>query len=249
MKFTSVFLFSLFITAFSSSIYSQSKNFNLLGIGVSYDFARTTHITYYYYTPYASEVPLVPSQINIDLPILFYIPLNLTPNFRIEPAFGINSMKSGNTSSTSDINNYSSIVTNSYDASVATIGLSGYYIFLISNSLSVYLGPRFNLSFCSTDSKNDYDYLNNGMYSHSAYETITKETDITTGLAFGAEYYPIKNFSFGAEANFNYISYGNPDISNTTSPPPQPSTSTSTSSRTQHSFNTGGMICIRWYFL
>jgi hypothetical protein len=62
---------------------------------------------------------------------------------------------------------------------------------------------------------------------------------------FGAEYIPLREISIGGEIDFNYVSFGNPDISRT--PPPTGTQSTTTLTRSLVS--TGALLFIRWYFL
>jgi hypothetical protein len=62
---------------------------------------------------------------------------------------------------------------------------------------------------------------------------------------FGAEYFPLAELSIGGEVDLNYVSFGNPDISQS---PPQPGTQPTTT-RTQTLVSTGALLFIRWYFL
>ena len=84
--------------------------------------------------------------------------------------------------------------------------------------------------------------------THTRFHTEgTKETDVHLGASFGGEYFPFTQFSVGGELQLNYTSYGNPDITQTSSQQP-PATST-TSERKQHLWNTDALFFVRWYFV
>jgi hypothetical protein len=73
----------------------------------------------------------------------------------------------------------------------------------------------------------------------------SSETDFMISGIFGAEYFPLREFSIGGEIDFNYVSFGNPDYTQT--PPPTGMQTTTTSTRSLVS--TGALLFIRWYFL
>jgi hypothetical protein len=243
MKDFCIFIIVLFILAFPDRLLSQSKNDNNFGIGISIDPARIGHVTYYY----NGEVDLITTTTINQSPILFYLPINVTDKIRIEPLFGLSSTSNKDVSrSTNTTGPDYAINTNSYDASFVTIGISGYYLSSLSNSLGMYYGPRVTYTFLSI--VDEYSYVSNygGNYSSNDSKTETKQSDITFGLALGVEYFPVTNFSFSAEASFNYTSFGDPDVNVT---PVQPSTYINTDEKTAHSYHTDGIFFIRWYFL
>lgn len=69
------------------------------------------------------------------------------------------------------------------------------------------------------------------------------------GIVFGAEYFPISHYSAGGEVSLNYTTFGNPTITNTTSPPQTPPAYTNSNDVAQYSFNTEALFFMRWYFL
>lgn len=244
MRRTAVIFFALLFLLLPSKLLSQEQDTNHLGIGISIDPSRIGHVTYFYF----GEASIITQTLDNQAPILFYFPIYINDKIRIEPMFGLNTINSGNTqSSKSTISTDYSINTYTSNSSVTTIGLGGFYIASISNSFNMYLGPRIYFNFASSLVEYIYEQSSGGHYSRNDYKTETKESDITVGLALGAEYFPIRKFSFGAEASFNYTSYGNPDITNT-----QQQTApyyTGSNDRTQYSYNTSGIFFVRWYFL
>ena len=76
-----------------------------------------------------------------------------------------------------------------------------------------------------------------------------KETDINIGIVLGAEYFSISHFSVGGEVSFNYTTFGNPNITNTFSPPQTPPPSIESTQTTQYSYHTDALFLMRWYFL
>ncbi|HED36871.1 MAG TPA: hypothetical protein ENI76_01290 [Ignavibacteria bacterium] len=246
MKHISVIISILFTVMFSMTLFAQSRMENRLGIGISIDPTRIGHVTYYTYGQNSFIVETATNQ----SPILFYLPINVTDKIRIEPLFGLNSTSNASTSNTTNnIGTNSTKHTYSSDATAVTIGVSGFYRTSLSNYFGLYFGPRVSYTFLSlvNENKNESIY-GGGNHSSSTYNTKTNETDITVGLAFGVEYFPISRISFGGEASFNYTSFGNPHVKNTFTPP-QPSNSITTVERTRHSSHTDGIFFVRWYFL
>lgn len=245
MKKLSVIIFVLFAFVFSFNLFAQSKMGNRLGIGISIDPARIGHVTYYSFLQETLVSVTVPNQ----SPILFYLPINVIDEIRIEPLFGLNSTGNGSTSITTDtMGTNSSSFAYSSDGTAVTIGVSGFYRISPSNDFGLYFGPRISYTFLSLVSIEKYGTNYGGNYSSTIYNTEMTETDFTVGLAFGVEYFPISQISFGGEASYNYKSFGNPDIKKTTTPP-QPSNSVTTTKLTRHSTRTDGIFFVRWYFL
>ncbi len=111
----------------------------------------------------------------------------------------------------------------------------------------IYYGPRLEFEFISSTYEDVYSNNYPNANSNYDYKTITTETDITFGGVIGAEYFPIHKFSIGGEISLNYVSFGNPNVTNDNYPVPA-SPSTNTSERNQHTLYTGALFFLRWYF-
>lgn len=245
MKQISVILFVVFTLVFTTKLFSQSEKDNKLGIGISLDPARIGHVSYYNYSP---EFGLINSTVNNATPIMFYLPINVTERVRLEPSFGLYTINNENTT-TSDYPG-TAPTTNTNSASLITIGLRGVYLSSLSKSFELYFGPRLDFSFVS--SSNVYSQI----YTHSDGSNTTvinttgsKETDINMGVVFGAEYFPISHYSVGGEVSLNYTTFGNPTLTNTTSPPQTQPAYTNSNDVTRYSFHTDALFFMRWYFL
>lgn len=243
MKRITIIFFALFAFLFPSILLSQDQDTNHLGIGVSFDPSKVGHITIYSFDPN----PSVTSIVN-KTPIIFYLPININNQFRIEPMFGLSSINSEyDQSSKVDTNSDFSNTKNTYTVASTTIGFGGFYISSLSNYFNLYFGPRLYFTFLSYSNESKYEQSYNNHYSSNDMKTESKELDITIGLSVGAEYFLYRKFSLGAEASLDYTSYGNPDVTNT---PQQTAPYFITSNdRTQYSYNTSGIFFVRWYFI
>ena len=243
MKRTMFIFFVLFAFLFSIKLFAQATAEKHLGLGISFDPSRIGHVTYYYNGP--GPGPVSGTIVN-QSPLLFYFVLD-TNNIRIEPLFGLSTGNSENTQTSRSINNSDySTNTNTNNFSDITVGLGGFYLSHLSNNFNLYFGPRIAFDFVSAKSGYKTSGVYNGQYSSYENSTEAKETDITIGLAFGAEYFAFNKFSFGGEASINYTRFGNPEVTTT----PQPvTTNINTSERTQYSYHTSGIFFVRWYFI
>ncbi len=251
MRVAKYILSTFFIFIAQINILPQSQIKNHIGVGISVDPARIGRNNYtdYIINLYNSGAFALDSQ----APILFYLPVNIK-NFRIEPLFGFNSVHYENVSDSrwTTISNYS-ISTDTYKAEIFTIGAGGYYVVSLSKLFDIYFGPKFNADFVSlTNSYNNQDYANNN-YTDNSSIVYSKEVDITVGADFGAEYFPVSEFSLGADIGLAYTSMGNPKVNETSSSVPPasyiPPNPINTNDRTQYLINTRGIFFVRWYFL
>ena len=137
MKRIIVLFFVLFTLIFSTKLFSQSNKENLLGIGISLDPARIGHASYFFYN---SQFAYSSITIANSSPIMFYVPINMTKNFRLEPSFGILTANYSNTLTPTYPGAYTTTTTNS--GSIVTVGLRAVYLYSLSNSFGLYLGPR-----------------------------------------------------------------------------------------------------------
>ena len=236
----------LFSLVLSSELLAQSQPDNRMGIGISIDPARIGHTTYYY----NGETSTLTEEVTNMSPILFYLPIRIMDSIRIEPLFGLYTMNSKNSSSTTSSTAYGTRLTATVsDASAYVIGVGIFYHAPLTKFFALYLGPRIDYTFFSSVIDNQYMSNLYTNYSSTENKTETFETDLTVGVAFGAEYFPVTHFSLGGEAGFNYTSFGNPDIKYTSLPQNPSSPETTNNERSQHSFKTDGIFFVRWYFL
>jgi hypothetical protein len=242
MRYISIVLLALFTISLSSPLLGQEDTLCRVGLGVSFDPTKISELVYISSSPDA--VHIIPTANSSA--IVFYVPINVTKEFRLEPSIGLFSMSSSSTE-TSTIPSSGDPSTNSIDASVITIGVRGTFISHLSNSLLFYFGPRLELGIVS--STNEYTYISNYPLTNTTAgdKTTTKETDITFGGVVGTEYFPIHKFSFGGEISLNYVTFGNPDITREYYPPQSPSSYTT--KREQHTLYTSALFFLRWYFL
>lgn len=148
-----------------------------------------------------------------------YVPINVAESFRLEPEAGIFTSSSESSSGSFSSKSSSSFIR-------LAVGL--FYLSSPDNSFNSYVGPRIGVLMTSSTSQQ----TGNPEYK-------TSETDFFIGLAIGGEYLISPHFGLGGEAQLNYISFGQPDVS------PAPS-SPSTQSRSM--FTNNALMFFRWYF-
>jgi hypothetical protein len=169
-------------------------------------------------------------------PYYIYLPVTLTRNVRIEPRFGIYSFSNESSNSLTPSQPTKDNLT------LTHIGLSIEYLIPVTERFQIYAGPRAGLNFIS-ETSSYYGYT-----VYPAYGNITttqSETDFMISGIFGAEYFPLRELSVGGEIDFNYVSFGNPDYTQSS-----PSSATQgTTTRTQSLVSTGALLFVRWYFL
>ncbi|HUL60844.1 MAG TPA: hypothetical protein VLU43_16305 [Anaeromyxobacteraceae bacterium] len=113
------------------------------------------------------------------VPVMFYMPIQLTPQFRVEPQIGLFAASS-----------------DTGDASAFALGGGFFLTQPLAQNLDVYVGPRLILDFVGGKDKTV-----NPNASGSA-------VDVSILAAAGAEYYLSSHFSVGAEGQFGYSSQG-----------------------------------------
>jgi hypothetical protein len=168
-------------------------------------------------------------------PYYIYLPVTLTKNFRVEPRFGIYSYSNEST------NSLSPSETDKSDFTITHIGLAVEYIIPVSERFQMYAGPRAGLNFL-TSTSTSYQY--NGTPSPVSVTTTNSETDFMISGIFGGEYLPVKDLSIGGEIDINYVTFGNPDYTESSAPVG----STSTTTITRSLVSTGALLFIRWNF-
>ena len=244
MKRFIVLFFVLSTLIFSTKLFSQSEDVNKLGIGISLDPSRIGHASYYLFNGQISSTSITETNAS---PIMFYVPVNLTKNFRLEPSFGLFTMNYSTTTTPTYPGSYTTTTTNS--GSTITIGLRTVYLASLSHSFGLYFGPRIDFSFISSSNGTPQVIGINNVTVLVMYNTDITETDINFGGVFGAEYFPISHISLGGEVSFNYTTFGNPSITSNTDPPQPSPIYNTTNERTQYSFHTDALFFLRWYFL
>jgi len=114
-----------------------------------------------------------------------YVPINVSPNLRIEPQFG-----------------YIANTDDEFDEtdSSFTLGAGVLYVMPVAQQTNVYVGGRLTLTWTK-----DEDH---------AGAALVKTTQRSTSIApvFGGEYVPSPRFSVGAEAQLDFISLGDPKV-------------------------------------
>lgn len=163
---------------------------------------------------------------NVLTPVNIYVPIT-GPHFRVEPDLGFYSSTYQSSLSGS---------TSEDDGSIFHVGAGAFYLITTDSPARIYIGPRIGLNFVSTKSSSSSQ--------GGTYSTETSETDFTVGLCVGGEYMLSSQFSVGGEAQLNYISFGQPDVTNT---PPPPTTVTS-ADITRHLVSTNVLFFFRWFF-
>jgi len=217
---------------------AQEQKRNILGVGMSIEPALFGASMVNYTSSYGPGGYYLSQSAYATTPINLYLSINATPSFRIEPVFGIYSFKNEQTTTTPGYTPPTS--TSKTEATLTHLGLGGFYLIPTSNSFQMYVGPRIGVNLIT--SLSNYPYYNGSSYEQQKVES--KETDFSVGVSFGAEYYPISEFSIGAEVAGNYVSFGNPEVTRTPA-----SSSSSTTERKQHIITTNGLFFLRWYFV
>jgi hypothetical protein len=229
MKQITMCVLAVAIFASQDSI-SQEQVHNRIGIGMSIEPALFGSSLLYYTTAYGPDGYYIVNQSAYQAsPINVYLPINVTPTFRLEPVFGIYLFR----------NEHTIITTYKSEVTLTHLALGGFYLIPTNTNLQMYVGPRIGLNFVTSLST---DYYYPGLIAVQR-ERKTTQTDVVAGLNFGGEFYASPAFSIGGEIDANYVFYGNPDVSYT---PPQ--TGTSTTERKQHVIATGALFFLRWYF-
>jgi hypothetical protein len=226
------FLFVSSLTFICHVSVAQEQEQNRLGIGMSIEPDLFGSSLIYTTTAFGPDGYYLLNQPAYQTsPINFYFPINVTPSFRLEPAFGLYTFRDEETAMQK--------TTFKYESNLVHLGFGMFYVIPTTTRLQMYIGPRFGINFLTT------------VFSLPQYnpnltqvERETNETDVVVGMNFGAEYYAAPEFSIGGEMDLNYVFYGNPNESYT-----PPSSSTSTTVRSQHVLSTSALFFLRWYFV
>ncbi len=114
-----------------------------------------------------------------------YVPINVSPNLRIEPQFGYISATDDDLHETD---------------SAFTIGAGAFYVAPMGQQTNIYAGGRLALIWTKDE-------------NHTGGGLLVKTTQRATSLApvFGGEYAVSPRFSVGAEAQLNFVWLSDPD--------------------------------------
>lgn len=237
MKSIIVVLLTILMITLSTKVFSQEEPRNRIGVGISLDPARIGQQDYFINTEYPNQGLLLINQ----SPIVFYLPIQIFERLRVEPTFGL---FSSNKERATVYNSWSYVA--SYEVSSVEIGLRALYISPFSSSFTLYCGSRLSFIFLSSTFFDSYVYSD--PTNNRAYRAEVNETDVTVGGIFGAEFFPVLEFSVGGECGLAYTSFSSPKVSSSSTPPPSPN-DTPTLERKQHSWRTDALFFVRWYFL
>jgi len=149
-------------------------------------------------------------------PVTFSIPIELEGGTRIEPEIGLYRYSSET----------GTVTTTTRTTSFYRLGGGVLFPVMKGENTTVYLGPKVGFFFVSDEVK-------------SNSTTKTSETDFFVSLNVGGDHAVSASFHVFAEAQFYYLSFGQPDYSPA---PPTPS------DRTQSIVFTNAVIGIRFYF-
>lgn len=148
-----------------------------VGIGVgltSFDFNLTT---------LAQNFPA-------SVPDSIYVPINITPTFRLEPQLGVATLKQNTGNGATSV-----------ETSVVSLGVGLFFLMPASAEFGAYAGGRVvRTSFTSI------------LKSAQAPDDKTEGADLRIIPAVGAEWSPHPRFSLGAEAQLQLVTFGDRSV-------------------------------------
>lgn len=193
-------------------------------------------------TSSASALPKVGLGVEIDQ--LFqdnqryqlYIPINISPQLRIEPIFGFQ-----RSSTTTTNTNDNDVTVTNYDATTAfSLGVGGFYMWSLADSINVYAGGRIQFVRGSTTSEDTIEIPNQP--TNTTTLTIS-QSGVDLGGAIGSEWYFTRFMSFGGEGQLNLNWRGTPTIERTGNP------NNDGDSRSSTTINPNVELFMRFYFM
>lgn len=176
MRSTLRFAAALAALAVSAPASAQQRPRLGIGVGLSaFDFNVTT---------LATNFPA-------GVPDSIYVPINLTPTFRIEPQLGVATLNQS-------LGNDPSIET-----SVISVGLGAFWMQPASSQLDIYFGARVVRT----------SYTQKLKFSPPRPTETTDGADLRIIPAIGGEFALHPRFSLGAEAQLAFVSFGDRNVS------------------------------------
>jgi hypothetical protein len=131
-----------------------------------------------------------------DFGTLFFVPMNLTPSFRLEPFVGWARADLDNVPAGVGGNQAFAPFLNGEKSSDITLGVGGFYVAPLAPQVQVYLGGRLASQWQSI--------------SNTAGGKASRRNTVLAG-ALGGEYLPVPRVAFGGEVQLGLIWYGDTD--------------------------------------
>lgn len=178
---------------------------------------------------FADGAPLPMIGIGVSVPSsgtpggAIYVPINLMPQFRLEPTIGLGN---GSTAKTKESK------TETDKLSAVSLGIGAFYMMHPDEKMAFYAGARLGV------------VMNSASSSDGTTTIESKHTDMVVALAVGGEHFLVPKFSLGAEVDLGYVSVG--DTTTTITPPPTKAATPATV--VQSAMSTFGSFFARFYF-
>lgn len=173
-------------------------------------------------------------------PVNLYVPINVTPNLRIEPDVGFFRFASNSETRTDE----DVFVARAEDTVTAVrLGVGVFYMFQPAEKTNLYAGGRLGVMRIS---QYEYSEIDAGP-TDVVTETTTTRNNLALGLGGGGEYYLSSNFSVGGEARVDFINIGEPTIQDDEGNEPDEGETRTVESNTI--LTPAASVFIRFYFL
>lgn len=136
----------------------------------------------------------------------------------------------------------SSFVTSQTRFERLTLGLAAHYLFPVKDALRVYVGGGFGFGWSDID-----DRASDGQ--GNSFASTEKRTDRLLNAVAGGEYFFSSRFSVGGEVRLDYVTFGDPEFTQTiTPPPPVPPVPVPPTTQDLSVTQTSAQVTVRWYF-
>ncbi len=123
-----------------------------------------------------------------------------------------------------------------------TLGLAAHYLFPVKDALRIYLGGGVGFGWNKVEDRSSDGQGN----SFASTET---RNDLLLNAVAGGEYFFSSRFSIGGEVRLDYVTFGDPESTQTiTPPPPVPPLPPPPSSEDLSVTQTSAQVMVRWYF-
>lgn len=175
---------------------------------------------------------------NADTVQIVYVPINLTPNLRIEPVFTFQSSSSTEFTEDKD-NNFEQ--TEEESSSTLGLGVGAFYMWGLTDSIVAYGGGRLLFVRSSSSRREETNTPGN----QNIMGISSSRNGFGIGGAIGTEWYFNKYMSLGGEAQLNFNYLGNPS----TELEPNPGNDADGDSSTANSFAPNVELFFRFYFM
>lgn len=123
-----------------------------------------------------------------------------------------------------------------------TLGLAAHYLFPVKDALRIYLGGGIGFGWNKAE-----DRSSDGQ--GTSFVSTEKRTDRLLNGVAGGEYFFSSRFSIGGEIRLDYVTFGDPESTQTiTPPPPVPPVPPPPTSEDLSVTQTSAQVMVRWYF-